>query len=80
MSEKVYSIAEVISRVDEIKIDFANPSKQYHGATFYKMYLDPGVPLVVYADDEVVAGQINPLHYADVVAINQRSKYAVRAL
>ena len=40
MPPKVFTIDEVIERLDDIKIDYKHPSKSYKGTTFHKIYLD----------------------------------------
>ena len=76
MPQKVFTIDEVIERLDDIKIDYKHPSRSYKGTTFYKIYIDDD-ELFVKIEDEVIAGQINPLDYIDVAAINRRSKFPV---
>ena len=76
MPQKVFTIDEVIERLDDIKIDYKHPSRSYKGATFYKIYIDDD-ELFVKIEDEVVAGRINPLDYINVAAINRRSKFPV---
>ena len=76
MSQKVFTIDEVIERLDDIRIDYDHPSKSYKGTTFHKIYLDQE-PLLVKIEDETTAGQINPLNDLDVIEINRRSKFPV---
>ena len=76
MPLKVFTVDEVIERLDDIKIDYKHPSGSYKGVTFHKIYIDDD-ELFVKIEDEVVAGRINPLDYINVAAINRRSKFPV---
>ena len=76
MPQKVFTIDEVIERLDDIKIDYKHLSRSYKGTTFHKIYIDDD-ELFVKIEDEVIAGQINPLDYIDVAAINRQSKFPV---
>ena len=76
MPLKVFTVDEVIERLDDINIDYKHPSRSYKGTTFHKIYIDDD-ELFVKIEDETIAGQINPLDYLDVAEINRRSKFPV---
>ena len=76
MPQKVFTVDEVIERLDDIKIDCKHPSRSYNGTTFHNIYISED-ELFVKIEDEVIAGQINPLDYLDVAEINKRSKFPV---